>query len=270
MINKILTLLAISLLFVACEKVPTEETPGNIPGMGNATGELQVDPFSLPEGIEIVGAITGVEETVVAAMPGNEFLKSTNSLNNNYYTYGSGGQWIRLSITMRNTTNYRMTVFFPPGLIFKVGEADTQNGILLNWTWISINPHTTRTIHLDLYCLNKGWAGSSISTNYQIHGITTSELMWKLLRTAGLRMINYEHYYVNTGLKSAEAIDYKEITNQLQDAVWSITNGKGLTDEHIQFIESIPELEPGTYPEGLNDKNAELPLYFEEYSPATE
>lgn len=268
--------------FSSCEK-ETGEEPGAIAGMGDASGELVVTPYDLPEGISIDGDISGVDlnenGSVTASAEEKTLLKSW-SFGNSYPNYGNGGQWIKLKLTISNDYSGKRTLFFPKGLVFKVNKSEYQHGILLQWTWFVLNPNSTRSIYLNLFCINKGKHGSSDDVQYTMAGITKSSLMWTLLNKIGWRKINSEHIFPhNEALKSSGNLKsseedlveyYEEISELLQDAVWSITNGDGLTAQQIQEIEALPELEEGTYPEELENGVENAPFFFEEYAPPAE
>lgn len=266
----------------SCQKEESEEAAGAIAGMGETSGELVVSPYELPDGIEIQGDINGVdvnEDNEVAAFAENKSLLKSWNFGNSYPDYGNGGQWIKVRITVSNSHHSPRTIFFPKGLVFKVNHEGYQHGILLQWTWFVVNPGSSRTILLNLYCLNKGRNGSSSDAQYSIAGVTESRVMWKLLNRIGWRKINCEHYFPNNsnlkstnGLKGDEDLveHYEDISNLLQDAVWSITNGDGLTAQQIQEIEALPELEPGTYPEELENGVENAPFNFDEYTPPAE
>lgn len=262
--------------FFSCEKDSGEE-PGSIAGMGEASGDIAVTSFDLPEGLSFDGDISGVDlngdDGVVASVEDKNLLKSWN-FGNLFPDYGSGGQWIKLKLTISNNHDIPRTLFFPKGLVFKVNKPEYQHGILLQWTWFVIKAHSSRTIYLNLFCINKGRHGSSSDVQYTMAGIAQSSVMWNLLNRIGWRKINCEHYFNQSedlkstgGLKSTEDLvaQYEEISELLQDAVWSITNGDGLTAQQIQDIEALPMLEEGTYPEGLKDNGENAPFFFEEY-----
>ncbi|MCU4173849.1 hypothetical protein [Carboxylicivirga sp. N1Y90] len=257
--------------FTACEKDEevVEETPANIPGMGAAAGELQVDPFNIEtefEGIEIVGAIEGVSPD---ASPIANELKSTSAAQSRN-CYGSGHD-VRVRVTLKNTSSKRRTVWLPRGLVFKVNKANYQHAMLMQWTWICIQAGETRTFDLNLYCINKGDLGSDSSAEFSILGITNSKVMWRLLRMIGWRKINLEHYEQvadKSALKAETALSYETIVDNIQEAVWDLTNRSGLDSEREEFIMSIPMLEDGTYPTTLDDKTVDLPEWWNEYIPA--
>ncbi|MBN1186759.1 MAG: hypothetical protein JXB49_31060 [Bacteroidales bacterium] len=267
--KKVITLLSLSLLLFSCERIEKVETPGNIPGMGDTEGALETTPYKFTEGIEFVGTITGFDESLDTET-NQVALKSTETSLTGKSIYGSGGQWIKVSVTLKNTTNWWRTLFFPPGLIFEVNNKEYQNAILLQWAWTSLEPYEEKTIVLYMYCINKGKLGSDAFSNFNVLGTTDSEEMRAFLNLIGWKKINVEFFTTGSGLKNTSEFEYSEVANVLQEAVWSITNGSGLSDEHKAFIKSLPDLEPGTYPEGLNDVSDETPLYFKEYSELAE
>jgi len=270
--KKILTyfFLASLVIFAGCEKEENIEAPGNIPGMGDAAGELQADPFNVPEGI-VIESVEG-ELASILENEGSAALKSATDVeaNQSYSCYGSGGKFIKVRLTLTNTSNFRRSVFLPRGLMFKVKKDGYQHGILLQWTWVCLQPGQTRTIVLNLYCLNRGFDSSTPAVGFSIAGISNSQIMWRLLRRLARKKINFEHYNVvssSAALKgSTDAPRYGEIIEVLQKSVWALTNGTGLSDEQIQIIESIPEVEVGSYPEALEDNTLELPVWWDEYS----
>jgi len=270
--RKILSVFAVFAIvaFTACEKEQIEE-PGNIPGMGDNESALSVDAFDLPEGIELVGSMTGLDETVALNVDKNDLsLKSTfaNEAVQTFDNFGSGGQYVKLRCHLRNTTNQRRTVFFPRGLICKVNLDGYQSGVLLQWAWVSIAPNENREFVLHLYCINKGKHGSDATSQYSILGVTNSNLMWKLINRIGWKKVNWEHYFSGASTASVlkqTSLTYEEVAEGLQDAVWSMTNGDGLSDEQIQFIESIPSLNEEDLPTDLLNGTIDPLKYYPEY-----
>ncbi|MCU4166435.1 hypothetical protein [Carboxylicivirga caseinilyticus] len=270
--RKTLTLFVVLALlaFTACEKEKIE-SPGNIPGMGYTEGELSVDAFELPEGIELVGTITGLEETTTAAISKDDLsLKSTfaNEAVQTNSNYGSGGQFVKLKCQLRNRTNQQRTMFFPKGLVCKVKQEGYQSGILLQWAWVSLKPNEERTFILHLYCINKGKSNSDAQSEFEIHGITNSNTMWKLLNLIGWGKINWEHFNsVSTSTSSLKetSLSYDEIASGLQDAVWALTNGDGLTEDQIEFINAIPQLDETELPSDLLNNTIDPLKYYPEY-----
>lgn len=273
-LSKLLLIIAIlGLGFNSCEK---EEMPGEIPGMGNAGGELEVkSQFVEPEGIEISG-LTGVSyNSPVSAqgfVEGKGYPKSGSINMSNFSRYGSGGQWVKIKVNLKNTRNDGRCVWFPRGLVFKVSHPEYQNAILLCWTPVWVDANSTREIVLDVYCINKGKNGSDENVTYTIMGVTSSVVINKLLELIGWRMINIEFYqspYQNAKTKSLNADDfnYNNMVVQLQDALWTLTNdGKELSQAQIDYINSLPMMPEGSYPANLDDEGALPPSNWREYA----
>jgi len=246
-------LVVLSLIgLLSCEKEPFDSV-GQIEGMGDNTGKLQVKkPYVLPEGILVIGEIRGVENYPNKSAT----LKSSFA----FPYYGSGG-FVRLQLTLVNTKEFPRTVFFPKGLVWQCKDRTAQHGLTCQTTWVCLQPNTTRTIGIDLYCANLGIPSPDNTNTYNILGVTSSQIMWNLLNTIGWRKINYEMY--NTYTKD-DGPTYEEIIERLQFIVHNLTNrGIDISEDDRAFIESIPELSPEEIPQV--DDNSKYPEYFEEF-----
>lgn len=247
---------------VSCQK-HNQETPGNIPGMGDTPGELQVkEPYLLPEGIHIIGDITGVKNPSAVSGELKSPIGETKSI---IQCFGSG-RYVRLQCTLVNTSQYARTVFFPKGLLWRCMYGNYQHGLTVQTTWTCLQPNSTRTIFIDLYCVNADIPSPDQTATYKILGITTSKTIWSLLNIIGWRKVNYEMYYGSFDhSKGIEAEPtYEEITERLQLIVHNLTdNGIGITAEDKAFIESIPELSAEEIP--ALDANSQYPDFFEEF-----
>ncbi len=256
------------MLFASCQKDETkvEETAGNIPGMGNTTGDLEVSEFNLPSGLEIVGDISGIIGSEATVAQDNSSLKATTTSSRRFY--GCGGNNIQLQLTMKNNVERRRSCFFPPGLIFKVNNDGYQHAINLCWTWLSFEPMEERTVVLYLFCINLGKTQSLVNSVYEIIGVTESTNMKWLTNRCNGKRINYECFSHNTQsvLKSGDT--YSEVASEMQDIIWSLTNGDGLTEEQEAYINELPLLDTDQLPEGYDDiDNFEAPYFWEEYTP---
>ncbi len=241
----------------SCEK----DKLGDIEGMGDNTGKLQVkEPYKLPEGILMLGDVTGV----ISPDTKSTGLKSAIDTKSGISFFGSG-RYVRLQLTLLNTKPNTRTVFFPKGLVWKCNNGSYQNGLTCQTSWVCIPANSTRSIYIDVYCANANLLSNpTTNTTYQILGITTSRTIWKLLDLIGWKKINYEMYQQFT---KADGPGYDEITQRMQVMVHQLTDiGTGLSDEDIAFIQSIPELMPEEIP--LVDENSQYPEYFEEYKPS--
>ncbi len=269
--NKLLSFFVVAslVLFTSCQKDTThvDEKAGNIPGMGNTPGELEVSEYNLPEGFDLVGEITGMFESEGVVAQQFTSLKTTNTSNNRFY--GCGGKYIQLKLTIKNNIDRRRTCFFPPGLIFRVNNNKFQHAINLCWTWISFSPMQERTFVLYLFCINLGRRESLVDAVYSIEGITKSPNMKWLTDKCNRKRLNYEcfpHHYSRASLKSGDTFD--EVVGQMQEIVWALTNGNGLTEEQKSYIDELPLLDSDQLPDGIEDiDNFDPPYYWDEYIP---
>ncbi len=255
-----LLVIIITILFLAsCEK--KENISAGIPGMGETEGELEIkETFVATDGTldGITFNIQGAEQITSDDLlsPSQNQLKST-SLHWNYY--GCGGSWhnssfkfwIRIKLTLTNSSDSEKCVVFPAGLVFKVNEPGYQNGILLQRVRVCIDPNTTKQIYLFTFCLNKGRDGSNANVTYTMPGITGSDWLWKyMLNILENKKINIENFLYTSSsaqLKLANELDltkFEEVSDHLQNAVWTLTNdGEELSQEQIDYLHSIPEKE---------------------------
>ncbi|WP_430813760.1 hypothetical protein [Carboxylicivirga sp. RSCT41] len=264
----------------SCDKDEVEEA-GNIPGMGNAGGELQVvEPFVEPDGF-VIEEVRGVGEpaTAAAQLAGSKGdLKSVAAVTTtrwgNYNSYGCGGRNIKIKLAIRNKRSYGRCLWLPRGCVFEVSDPSYQHGILACWTPIWVNANSIRHIILEVFCINQGKSGSNTNVTYRIKGVTKSLLMKKFLMRCNWRKINKEFYYGSSrdgmsSLKSMNSEDlekYAELTDVLQDAIWTLTNGDGsLSEEQIDYIESLPMMPADAYPEGLGEEGYTPPEDWSEY-----
>jgi hypothetical protein len=247
--------------FTSCEKIITE-TPGNIPGMGNSDKRLEIkSAYKLPDGIGIVGLITGIEENDPKLQV--DYKPEYGAKSSSYF---GSGKLVRLTLTLVNSKSVARTVFFPKGLVWECQEAGFQHGLQIQTTWISLQPNTTRNVVIDLYCCNLGLPGPTSETSYKILGITSSRVLWNLLDRIGWRKVNYE--MISKTNAKGEAItgpSYDQITERFQAMIHDLTDrGIQIAEEDVLFINSIPELASEEIPQV--DENSKFPDYFEEFT----
>ena len=247
--------------FYSCEKANID-TPGQIQGMGNTPGDLKVkEPFLIPEGIHIIGEITGTSNPEANASDKNSIILSKSG----YSCFGSG-KFVKLRFTILNSKNFPRTVFFPKGLLWQCNGKKFQHCLQLQTTWVCLQANSSRTIEVDLYCTNYGVPGPDQTASYKILGVTSSKVIWDLLNVIGWRKVNYEMIYGNYlyGKGTDGVPTYEEITDKLQTIVWNLTNnGIALTATDKDFIESIPELAGSEIPQV--DEKSQFPEYFDEF-----
>lgn len=254
--KKLIGFVIITLISISCQKEKLDVL-GNIQGMGNAPGNLEVKaPFTFPQGITLIGDISGLN---------NPGLKSGGSKSESYSTHGSGGKMIKLKLTLLNSSDKPKTIFFPKGLLWECNISGYQNAILLQTTWISLKANSKREIIMDLYCVNFGLKPSDGISTFKILGVSKSTIIGKLLTAIGWKKINFEMIYGTyaTGKGTAEPT-YEQITERLQNIVWNLTDHSiDITPEDQAFIENIPELAPAEIP--ALDENSQFPEYFDEF-----
>ena len=231
---------AISLIvatsFVSCEKSDSkskEEVPGQIPGMGDAGGDLEViAPFVLPEGISFVGKIKGAGDSPEPLKGELVFIANTK-LKDYSPILGSGGQWLALELIFENATSVNKDIVIPAGCVFEAQEEGYQHGIVLQDVRIHVLGNNQIQIKLYLYCINKGKEGSSSVSTYVIRGVSTSEWIAKLVLALEYKKIDISEF------TEQELEEYDRITTAIQDIVWAITNGYGVNQRDWDFINAL-------------------------------
>ena len=228
----------------SCEKL---ESPGNIPGMGNTPGELEVkEPFTLPQGVAYV-----------------DIIHETWELDPTLPTFG-GGYGMILKLTLCNTSDVPKTVFFPQGLIWKCSSSDNHNGILLQTSWVNLEANSTRDLNIVLHCINSGKPSALQNISWNTIGVSGSPTISNLLEIIGWRKINYEMIYGEIdGLTPSpySGPPYKDVIKRLQNIVWNLTEkGIEISDEDRSFIESIPLLSPSEIPPCI-DSECQFPEF---------
>jgi len=251
--KKIKFVLAVLILitgaFISCEKdKDQEEIPGQIPGMGNAGGELQAESYDFHKDLTF-GEIKGLGSNSAQSNLKTDYLEITGN------AQGSGDQvQVELTIINNHTTECR-SVWFRAGTVFEVNLAGYQNGILLVPVNICVPPESTKTITLYLYCLNLGMQVSDGSASYEILGVTTSQAVLELIGWLEFKKVNYEHYIYFPG----GVFNYNEVKDRLQEILWKITNGSGMDASDQEFINNLPDLPDGVFPESIYDLTIPLP-----------
>ncbi len=210
----------VAVTFLTCSKDKSDnDEPGNIPGMGEAGGELEVtERASFPIQPAILDAITGVE---VSPLPTEN-------------TLGSGGGWVILDLEIENTTDEEADFYLLGGSVIECQKIGYQHAICINRVDVSVEAKSSKNIKLLVYCINRGRSGSSPDITYIIKGITSSDRMMRLVEALEGKKIDIRDYLPD------DKIEFVELCEKIQDLVWAITNGSGLSDDDWTFINSIP------------------------------
>jgi hypothetical protein len=223
--RKILFLVTFSFIvavtFLSCSKDKSDnDDPGNIPGMGDAGGELEVDTIpSYPIQPSIIGDITGVD---VSPLPTDNAV-------------GSGGGWVILDVEIDNTTDKDADFYLLGGSVIECQEVGYQHAISINRVDVSVEAKSSKRIKLLVYCLNRGRSGSSPDISYVIKGVSSSDRMMRLVEALEDKKIDIRNYLPDN------RAEFEEMCIEIQDIVWAITNDSGLNDEDWVFINSLPD-----------------------------
>ena len=264
--KKLLTLLiAICIVgLFSCAKEDLGETPGNIPGLGNAPGKPEIkEKFVLPDGITIEG------EKIVGLAKANQQAPALKSSGGNIWTMFGSGQDVTLMLTLKNEGSAPRTLFLPKGLIWESLSGTYQHGLQIQTIWISLMPGATKTVTVHLYCANISLPTPDHNAAYRILGITSSRIIWRFLDLIGWKMVNYE-MIVNdpsrvNNLKSGNGPSFHDISERMQRIIEKLTdNGEPISEDDKQFIESIPEISDPSI-RAILDNDASYPEYMEEY-----
>jgi hypothetical protein len=246
-LSKMLLLIAIlGYGSISCER--KIEVAGEIPGMGNSVGKLEATAYDFHEDL-VFSPIIGVGE--------NSKSDPVDRVTIEGVAQGSGRYvMVTFTITNNDPTEWR-SAYLRAGTVFEVNLAGYQNGISLAPVVICLSPGEVRIVTLYLYCINYGKSDSDNSATYKILGVTESEVMLDLVNALKGKMVNYEDYMIYYGDGAGDF--YIDVRDNLQKIVWHITNGDGMTDADIAYINSLPELPQGVLPEGIYDLNFVLP-----------
>ncbi|MFT5749511.1 MAG: hypothetical protein ACI93S_000772 [Ancylomarina sp.] len=213
----------VAVTFLSCSKDKSDnDDPGNIPGMGDAGGDLEVDgPSSYPIQPSIIGDITGLE---VAPLPTENVA-------------GSGGGWVILDIEIENTTDEEADFYLLGGSVIECQEVGYQNAISINRVDVSVEAESSKHIKLLVYCINRGRSGSSPEISYIIKGVSSSDRMMRLVEALENKKIDIRGYLPD------DKMEFIDLSEKIQDLVWEITNGSGLSDDDWTFINSLPTID---------------------------
>jgi len=210
-------------LIAACSKDGTHDelddiandTPGHIPGMGGAGGELTGTPFQFPSSIELAGGIKGD----LFLVPMDDYCQQRGS-----------GAFVLVQLNLVNKLGKDTLLVLPAGLTFLSDDIEDQNGILIQETKIELLKGQSCKTLVYTFCINELRHGSSRSSSYTFGPVTNAKPMVDLIKLVKDKGINYE---------DVGRDQLWEIKHELQSAVWHITDGSGLTADDKDFINQL-------------------------------
>ena len=206
---------------------PGNEKPGKIPGMGNAGGEPLGEPFKLPAGISLKGDIVGNED-------GESGLDCV---------FDGQGFWVTVKIKLHRDTGTTtpIEVVFPAGLVVTSALEGFQNGLLVERVVVTIPPIQPGSggsdcqVTLMMFCLNADRKPSDATARYKFATVTNSVQIKDLIQKLSGKRISFSAYPANNN------DDYFLNQEFIQEALWHITNGDGLTKKDLEFISGLPD-----------------------------
>lgn len=223
----ILFLISASMVAISCKKnndVPPDTNsanyaPGQIPGMGATDGDLTGRPFTFPSKIEIKGGIKGD----IYLVPGKDYCQILGS-----------GAFVLVQLELVNHLLKDTLLLLPAGLTFRSEDPGDQNGILIQETPINLLKDQTCKVLLYLYCANEHKNGSTKTSRYRFGPLTDAALLQELIQLLKNKAIGYDQLDPET---------YMTLKHRLQEAVWNITDRKGLTQDDRDYISSLDNLD---------------------------
>jgi hypothetical protein len=184
------------------------------PGLGDDPGEPLGPPFTLPPGVTVGGTVYGADDL-------------TSDCGNGAPGNGSG-VYVQVCVPLRNSAGAPVEVVFPPGLVIVSAAEGFQKGLLVERIVVTVPPtppgpggpvdggtaptQESHVVPLFTYCLNESQNPNETGTPYALGPVTSDPALRELL-----------------GLLEGRRIDTEDEVDAVQDAVYSITEGKGLT-----------------------------------------
>ncbi|MCF1715278.1 hypothetical protein L0U88_11630 [Flavihumibacter sp. RY-1] len=217
----------------ACKKDDTEklgtgdgqETPGKIPGLGEMPGEPEGTQFNLPAGVRLIGEIEGQED---------------GSSSRDCLFDGQGfNVMVKMKLKRDSSVSGPLTVEFPPGLVITSTAEGFQHGLLVERMVVTIPPIQPGSggnecqVSLLLFCLNSAKRTSDATARYKFGPVTSSKLLKDLINRLKGKKINYREFADGDPV-------WFENQEKIQDAIWQLTDGNGLREKDIQYLNELP------------------------------
>ena len=250
--------LVLPLFTISCDKNLEEDGPltSEMSGLGDNEGSPSGIIFKFPDGIELIGDISGdftsvnmwnwesEQMSLLLRSAENKQIKTRNpqagiQLRTTPIAcdihQGSGGL-VSVLFNLKNTKNQAGTVEFPAGLLIESASGEYQNGLLVKKTSVVVPANGTLAVGLDMYCCNLSRHASDNDAVYKWPVITNNAELKKLFEAAKGKRINREEFTYT------DVMDYYICTSTVQSIVWGITEGsEGFTEERRVRIEGLPD-----------------------------
>lgn len=207
----------LSLLALSACKGGAAPTP---PGLGESLSTPTGTPYTMPAGITI-------NNVVGATHPNNDAsnIQCNGQAVASGNIYGSGVGNVDLCVQVLNGNGTTTNVTLPGGLIFLAnnppGAAPVQNGFVAQTQQIAV-PAGTETIVVRAYCINKPF-GPADGHDYQTNLLVT----------------NYGPLQQIVSIIQGKQITTYQQAQVVQDAVWEVADGNGLSDSTKTKLENL-------------------------------
>lgn len=253
---------SIGVLLAGCEKENIVEivdyNSGEIPGLGNTEGELTGRPFKLPDGVTLTQDMHGGAESgnyfmpawgysAVSRMaplrgkdlpPPRAFVSTRSDEDVPVVYRGSGYGYVDIYVSLSNSNNRTTTVEFPAGLILENVGGNSQNGVLIKKAEVQIEARSEILIVLAFYCGNASRSSAYSDDYYTLGVVTDAAPIIDLCERVANKRINIEEF---DPASIEDYYEYISLNSKLQDIVWSVTDGSGLDEYEIEYINSLPD-----------------------------
>ena len=227
---KFMLLVFVAISFIACNKENLIiYEAGDIPGLGGTPGDLTGNPFELPSNVELIGDITG------SGNYSGYWNHSTGGQEIHYY--GSGRGYVDLLLKLRNARSNPVTVTFPAATILVSKTGRCQNGVLMQKVTVTIPANSEYHLCLSFYCGNAHKNAAGNSDVYVFSVVSNAKPLIDLCNKLKNKKINIEKF------SNTSTSDYNIYSGQgpkLQNIIWSVTDGEGISESDIEYINSLP------------------------------
>ena len=218
-----------SIYLISCSKddennpVDQSDEIGYLPGLGNTEGTPTGTPFRLPDGISLVGGMTG------------------GACDQADHIIGSG-LLVTVCFELKNDTDKEIPVTFPAGLILLSGTDKYQHGVILRGETIRIPAHQTVRITLYTYCGNSSRSGADSEASYTFGPISNSKLIARLANDVAKKKIMAIDYWDEA--EGTVSLDYIFEQTNVQKLLWLITEPRDLDWESFetQYLEELSKI----------------------------
>jgi hypothetical protein len=162
-------------------------------------------PYALPPGIALVELTGNILDKCMGIQP---------------IEYGS--DIAHVCMVVKNTTGADIELTLPAGLVFVAQNAKTQNGIILQEHKVTIKANATKNIHIRLSCINEHCKYTDAEDVYALGNVTNDKGLLEVIDLVKNKKMSPDTIPVT------------------QEAVWSVTDRGGLTDEHRTNLKGMP------------------------------